>query len=146
MQFCKGSSPQIKKSKLYIEKHVWQKVLGNLSDIVVFSPSPNEHWVSQFEKKQLNLLLLESGGGGQTCSSSYQTFSAHDNWNRSGEGILTAGLHQDSNQSCQYWFLFTIFLDQWCCEVVCRSTKPKGFKSRDPQIKVYHPLSCETRK
>ena len=31
------------KIQFYIEKHVWQKVLGNLSDILVFSPSPNIH-------------------------------------------------------------------------------------------------------
>ena len=29
------------KIQFYIEKHVWQKVLGNLSDIVVFSISPS---------------------------------------------------------------------------------------------------------
>ena len=36
------------KIQFYIDKHVWQKALGGLSDIVVFSPNPNGHhkWTS----------------------------------------------------------------------------------------------------
>ena len=36
------------KIKFYIEKHVWQKVLGNLSDIIVSSPSPNTYFIICF--------------------------------------------------------------------------------------------------